>query len=159
MNYSHGMTGTSTYYCWQHLKRAPGGVCLSWRKFSMFLADTGSRPSSNYWLFRTRPYQRSRPGNVEWRPYKRSFKSIWRYLTVSEILACMEHIEVMCLRAGYDLDFALNELFLQDLARAKDPVVRIHSWIKRYLPRILSVLKKRRSEVCYNDEVRYVSKI
>jgi hypothetical protein len=49
----------------------------------------------------------------------------------------------------------VNELFLQDLARAKDPCARMHSWIKRYLPRILSILKKQRGEVRFNDEVKY----
>jgi hypothetical protein len=61
----------------------------------------------------------------------------------------------MCKRGGYDFDAGMNELYLQDPRGAKDPVARIHSWIKRYLPRILADLKKQRNEICYNDKVNY----
>lgn len=151
-NHKHGFSGSSTYHCWQNLKRSHGGVCLSWRNVVTFIVDIGSRPSSAHWLFRARPYQRSRKGNVEWRIYKRQFKDIWQYLTPEELLSCQQHIRVMCKRGGYDFDAGMNELYLQDLKNVKDPVARIHSWIKRYLPRILADLKKRRSEVRYNDK-------
>lgn len=154
-NLQHGMSETSTYWAWQNLKRSKGGVCLSWRKFATFLADLGSRPSSRHWLFKARPYQRSRHGNVKWRTYKRPFRDIWQYLIPEEVLACQQHIKIMCERGGYDFDAGMNEFYLQNLERAKDPVARIHSWIKRYLPRILSVLKKTRGEIQYNDEVKY----
>jgi hypothetical protein len=49
----------------------------------------------------------------------------------------------------------MNELYLQDLERVKNPVARIHSWIKRYLPKILADLKKQRNEVQYSEEVKY----
>jgi hypothetical protein len=71
------------------------------------------------------------------------------------MLSCYQHIRVLCKRGGYDFDAGLNELHLQNLAGAKDPSARIHSWIKRYLPRILSILKKERGEVRFNDEVKY----
>lgn len=158
-NFKHGMSGTLTYYVWQALKRSRGGVCLSWRKFPTFLKDMGPKPSSQYWLFRTWPYQRSCKNNVEWRTYKRPFRNIWQYLTPSEVLACQRHINVICKRGGYDFEAALNELFLQDLAREKNPVSHIHSWIKRYLPKILCVLKKRHGEVQYSDEVKYGNRL
>jgi hypothetical protein len=60
----------------------------------------------------------------------------------------------MCERGGYDFDEGINELYLQNLKGSENPVGRIHSWIKRYLPRILSALKKQRREVHYNDEVK-----
>jgi hypothetical protein len=59
------------------------------------------------------------------------------------------------MRGGYDFDIGINELYLQNLKNAKDPVARIHSWIKRYLPRILAGFKKQRGEIRYNDEVDY----
>jgi hypothetical protein len=154
-NHKHGFAGTSTYYCWQNLKRTSGGVCVRWHDFSEFIADMGPRPSSAYWLFRARPYQRSRSGNVSWRIYKRQFRGIWQYLTPGEVLSCYDHIWAICLRGRYDFDAGLNELHLQDLSRAKDSNAQIHSWIKRYLPRILAVLKKRRSESRYDDEVNH----
>lgn len=146
-NLKHGFSGSSTYYCWQNLKRSHGGICLSWRSVSNFIVDIGPRPSSAYWLFRSRPYQRSRKGNVEWRIYKRQFRDIWQYMTTDELLACQQHIEVLCARGGYDFDAGMNELYLQDLKGIRNPVARIHSWIKRYLPKILADLKKQRGEV------------
>lgn len=155
MNKRHGMSGTSTYYTWQNLKRTPGGVCLRWRNFTAFIGDMGPRPASTHWLFRTRSYQRSRPGNVNWGIYARQFRDIWQHLTPEELLSCQKHIKVLCKRGGYDFDAGMNELFLQDLEKAKDPNARIHSWIKRYLPRILAVLKKQRGEIHFNDEVNH----
>jgi hypothetical protein len=49
----------------------------------------------------------------------------------------------------------MDELYLQDLSRAENPVTRIHSWIKRFLPKILADLKKQRGEIRFNDEVKY----
>lgn len=156
-NFKHGMSETLTYYAWKNLKRKRGGVCLSWREFTTFVADVGSKPSPRYWLFRARPYQRSCKNNVEWRTYKRMFRDIWQYLTPDEVLACQQHIEVLCKHGGYDFDAGMNELFLQNLEDVEDPVGRIHSWIKRYLPRILSRLKKQNRKIQYNDEVKYES--
>lgn len=155
MNQRHGFSGTSTYYCWQHLKRSHGGICARWQVFENFLEDMRPKPSPAHWLFRTCPYQRSRPGNVEWRIYKRQFQNIWEYLTPEELLSCYDHIWVMCKRGRYDFDSGLNELHLQNLENAKDPSARIHSWIKRYLPRILAGIKKRRGETRFDDEVKY----
>lgn len=154
-NLQHGMSETLTYYAWKNMKRKRGGVCLSWRKFTSFIADLGPKPSPKHWLFRSKPYQRSRPGNVEWRTYKRSFQNIWQHLTPDEVLACQQHIETLCRRGGYDFDAGMNEFYLQDLANTENPVGRIHSWIKRYLPRILANLKKQRGEIQYNDKVNH----
>lgn len=154
-NLKHGLSGSSTYYCWQNLKRSHGGVCVRWQRFICFLEDMGPRPSSDYWLFRDRAYQRSGPGNVSWGIYTRQFKDIWQYLTPAELISCQKHIRILCKRGGYDFDAGLNELYLQDLEGAENPSARIHSWIKRYLPRILSVLKKQRGEIRFNDEVKY----
>jgi hypothetical protein len=115
----------------------------------------GLRPSPGHWLFRNRAYQRSGPGNVSWGIYARQFKDVWQYLTTDELLSCQQHIRVLCERGGYDFDAGMNELYLQDLTDTDDPCARIHSWIKRYLPKILAVLKKQRGEIRFNDEVLY----
>jgi hypothetical protein len=119
------------------------------------MTDIGHRPSPAHWLYRTRAYQRSRPGNVEWRAYARPFRAIWQYLTSDELLACHIHIKGLCERGDYDYDAGINELYLQNLEGVQDPLARIHSWIKRYLPRILAGIKKKRNEIRYVEEVKY----
>lgn len=157
-NFKHGMSDTLTYEAWRKLKKTKGGVCLSWKKFANFLADLGPKPSPQHWLLRTvRGYQRSHRGNVQWRVYKKQFQPIWKYLTSDEIFACQDHIERICKCGSYDLDTGMNELYFQDLKDSPDPVSWIHSWIKRYLPKKLSVLKKQREKIQYNDEVGYES--
>lgn len=155
MNYQHGYSGSSTYYAWQNLKRTYGGICLSWRKFDNFLVSVGRRPSADHWLFRSRPYQRSRKGNVCWKTYKRQPQPLWDYLTSADIEGCKAHIAIICKRGGYDLDVGINELYFRDLSKFRDPVARVHSWIKRYLPKMLAGLKRKRKETTYNDEVHY----
>jgi hypothetical protein len=65
----------------------------------------------------------------------------------------------MCKRGGYDPEVGINELYLQDLKGVKNPSARMHSWIKRYLPKILAVLKKRRGEIQFDDGTLYISPV
>lgn len=158
MNYRHGFCQTSeqreqlTYFAWVNLKRKSGGVCLSWRKFENFLQDMNLKPSLDHWLFRNNFYQRSCKNNVRWQLYKRQLQPIWNYLPPKEIEKCIFHIRVIVRRGNYDLDEAINELYKQKLEGVKNPVARIHSWIKRYLPKDLAILKKQRGEELLNEK-------
>jgi hypothetical protein len=143
---------TQTYYVWQNLKRSSGGVCLSWRSFEQFVIDVGMKPSDEHWLFRQKIYQRSGKHNTVWKTYKREMQPVWKYLTFKEIENCQIHIGVICQRGKYDLDVAINEFYHQDFSKAKDPVGRAHSFIKRYLPKTLAILKKKRREVQLNEK-------
>lgn len=152
MNFKHGLSGTQTYYVWQNLKRSSGGVCLSWRSFGEFVADMGTKPSDEHWLFRQKNYQRSGKHNTVWKTYKREMQPVWKYLTPGKIESCLTHIGVVCQRGKYDLDVAINEFYYQDFSKTKDPIGRAHSWIKRYLPKFLATLKKKRMEVQLNEK-------
>jgi hypothetical protein len=111
------------------------------------------KPSDKHWLFRQKIYQRSGKHNTSWKIYKKQIQPVWLYLTINEIAKCREHIVIVCKRGGYDLDSAINEFYCQDFSKTKNPVGRAHSWVKRYLPKTLAVLKKRRGEVHLNEKI------
>ena len=149
-NYKHGHCQTTIYCRWQNIKRSAGGVCLSWRDINKFIEDVGPQPDTNFQLFRIKSYQRSRKGNVQWKCIKIA-RPIWKYISSAELIACIEHIEILCRIGHYDLDIALDMLYSRKISNLSDPANRLHSWIKRYLPRDLARIKKRRGEVEFKE--------
>ena len=151
-NHKHGFSRTLIYNKWRNLKRSPGGVCLSWHDINKFINDIGPQPDIDYRLFRTNGYQRSRKGNVQWKQIKIA-RPVWKYISSAELITCIEHIERICRIGNYDVDFALDLLYNKELKGLQNPVGRLHSWIKRYLPRDLARIKKRRNEVEFKERL------
>jgi hypothetical protein len=124
--FRHGKRATVEFYAYHNQKK--NGCNLS---FKEFLEVYGLRPGPGYRFCKGKGW------------IKKEMKLIWVFLTSDEILKVYEEIKIVCKRGSYDYDEAVTVLFADlNLAKADEPLKYALTWVRRYLPKIMSTKPK-----------------